>query len=78
MDGVVIDVKPVYNYDFKMNLKLRIEKIRNKINLIKIFMLIRVDKNNEYLVNNNGIFIEIHDLSNNTYKILDKFINSIS
>ena len=74
-EDIVIN-KTKYNYEFKINLKNKIEKIKKKSNLVKIFMIIN-DEDAGYVENNNGIFMYIHDLKDITYNKLDKYINSI-
>ena len=78
----IIINKSNYNYEFKINLKNKIEKIKKKSNLVKIFMIIDEDKtDNEekrYIENNNGIFMYINDLKESTYKKLDIFVNSLT
>jgi hypothetical protein len=83
----IIINKSNYNYEFKINLKNKIEKIKKKSNLVKIFMIINEDyetnteENNEekrYIENNNGIFMYINDLKNSTYKKLDIYVNSLT
>ena len=68
--------KTNYNYDFKINLKNKIEKIKKKSNLVKIFMIINEEEKG-YVENNNGIFMYIHNLKDITYNKLDKYINII-
>ena len=81
-EEIVIN-KTNYNYEFKINLKNKIEKIKKKSNLVKIFMIINEDDetNNEekrYIENNNGIFMYINDLKDSTYKKLDIYVNSLT
>ena len=71
------DVKHFYNYEMKIELKDRIGSIKNKSHLIQIFLIITQD-NKEFLKNNNGLFIEIHNLKNNTYKKLFNYLNNIN
>ena len=75
-EDIVIN-KTKYNYEFKINLKNKIEKIKKKSNLVKIFMIINEEETG-YVENNNGIFMYIHDLKEITYNKLDKYINSLS
>jgi hypothetical protein len=75
-EEIILNNKTIYNYEFKINLKNKIEKIKKKSNLVKIFMIIN-EENKEYVENNNGIYIYIHDLKESTYKKLDTYINSI-
>lgn len=80
-EEIVIN-KTQYNYDFKINLKNKIERIKKKSHLVKIFMIINEEnssnsENKEYLENNNGIFMYIHNLKDSTYKKLDTYINSL-
>lgn len=75
-EDIILDKVVKYNYDFKINLKNKIEKIKRKSNLVKIFMIIN-EENKGYVKNNNGIFMYIHDLEDKTYKKLDIYINSL-
>ena len=69
--------KTKYTYDFKNMLKNKIEKIKKKSHLIKIFMIIDSEKKG-YVENNNGIFLYIHDLEDETYFKLNKYVSSIT
>ena len=75
-EEIILDKVIKYNYDFKINLKNKIEKIKKKSNLVKIFMIIN-EEDKGYVKNNNGIFMYIHDLEDKTYKKLDIYINSL-
>ena len=74
-EDIIIN-KTKYNYEFKINLKNKIEKIKKKSNLVKIFMIINEEETG-YVENNNGIFMYIHNLKDITYNKLDKYINII-
>ena len=74
-EDIIIN-KTKYNYEFKINLKNKIEKIKKKSNLVKIFMIINEEETG-YVENNNGIFMYIHDLKDISYNKLDKYLNSI-
>ena len=67
---------PIYNYEFKINIKNKIEKVKKKSHLVKIFMIIN-EENKDFVENNNGIFMYIHDLKDITYKKLNIYLNSI-
>ena len=66
----------IYNYEFKINIKNKIEKIKKKSHLVKIFMIIN-EENKDFVENNNGIFMYIHDLKDSTYKKLNFYLNAI-
>ncbi len=71
-DEIVIE-KTVYNYEFKMDLKKKIEQIKNKKSLTEIFLIIKNDDKG-YVDNKSGIFMYIHELKNSTYKQLVNYL----
>ena len=65
--------KEFTSYD-KKKLVNRIKKIKNKKKYIKLFNII--DKEyKEYTSNNNGIFINLNDLSNNVLTFIEEFLD---
>lgn len=65
-----------YDYNFKVDLINKINKIKKKEYLINIFKIVYKD-NQKYSINNYGIMMYFHNLSDDTYLKLDKYINSI-
>jgi|SaaInlStandDraft_4_1057021.scaffolds.fasta_scaffold22095_2 hypothetical protein len=65
-----------YDYEFKINLKNRIEKIKNKEYLAEIFTIINNDKKG-YMENRYGIFMYIHELSDETYNKLEIHLDNL-
>jgi len=65
-----------YNYEFKIDLKSRIEKIKNKEYLSEIFTIINKDKKG-YMENKYGIFMYIHVLSDETYNKLEIYLDNL-
>jgi predicted RNA-binding protein with PIN domain len=70
------DFKNKYNYNKKMELVKKINKIKKIDYLINIFKIISLHSKN-YNINNNGIFVFFHDLSDTAYDAIDKYVNSI-
>ena len=66
-----------YDYEFKKNIVLRIEKIKNKKNYIKLYDIIK--KNDvEFTKNNNGVFFNVNKLSDNLLVKIDNFLDEIN
>ena len=61
-----------YDYEFKINLINRIEPLK-KEQKIDIFNILSNDTN-DYIINLNACFIHIHNLKDDTYELLDKFV----
>jgi hypothetical protein len=61
-----------YDYEFKINLINRIEPLK-KEQKIDIFNILSNDTN-DYIINSNACFIHIHNLKDDTYELLDKFV----
>lgn len=75
-DFIEKDYKKKYNYDKKIELVKKINKIKKSEYLVNIFKIIRLHSNN-YNINNNGIFVFFHDLSDLAYENIDNYVNSI-
>lgn len=71
-----IILKKKYDYDKKMELVKKIQKIKKTDYLLNIFKIIRAQSDN-YSTNNNGVFIFFHDLSDETYESIENYVNSI-
>jgi hypothetical protein len=69
-------LKKKFDYNKKMELVKRIEKIKKSDYLINIFKIIKTHSKN-YNVNNNGIFVFFHDLTDEAYECIEKYVNSI-
>lgn len=70
------EIKKKFDYSKKNELRKKIEKIKKKEYLVDIFKIITAEKK-EYSVNNNGIFIFFHELSDEIYEKLEKYVNNI-
>lgn len=68
--------KKKYNYDRKMELVKKIQKIKKSDYLINIFKIIKLHSK-KYNINSNGIFIMFHDLSDEAYENIENYVNSI-
>lgn len=68
--------KEKYDYDKKMEIVKKINKIKKKEYLIHIFKIITQD-NKDYTENNNGIFIFFHNLTDDIYDKIEIYINYI-
>lgn len=68
--------KKKYDYNKKMELVKKIEKIKKSDYLVNIFKIIKIHSKN-YNINNNGIFIFFHDLSDEVYENVENYVNSI-
>lgn len=68
-----------YTYIKKKRIAEKIGKIKNKKDLVKIYEIIKNDKSssNQISKNNNGMFVCFEKLSDDTYKLLDEFINDV-
>lgn len=69
-------LKKKFDYSKKMELVKKIEKIKKSDYLINIFKLIKAHSEN-YNINNNGIFVFFHDLSDEAYESIENYVNSI-
>ena len=65
-----------YDYEFKIDLKNRIEKIKNKEYLAEIFTIINRDEKG-HMENRYGIFMYIHELSDETYNKLEIYLDNL-
>lgn len=65
-----------YDYELKIDLKNRIEKIKNKEYLAEIFTIINKDQKG-YMENRYGIFMYIHELSDETYNKLEIYLDNL-
>ena len=65
-----------YDYEFKIDLKNRIEKIKNKECLAEIFTIINKDQKG-YMENRYGIFMYIHELTDETYNKLEIYLDNL-
>lgn len=70
------NIKKKYDYAKKMELVKKIQKIKKSEYLINIFKIIKLHSK-KYNVNNNGIFVMFHDLSDEVYENIENYVNSI-
>jgi hypothetical protein len=64
-----------YTYEQKEKLARRINKIKNKSKLIDVLKIIQKDSSYDGMTeNNNGIFMLFHNLSNDTYYKIEKYL----
>ena len=69
-------IKKKYDYGKKMDLVKKIKKIKKSDYLINIFKIIKT-YSKKYNINNNGIFVFFHDLSDEAYESIEKYVDSI-
>ncbi len=69
-------LKKKYDYTKKMELVKKIQKIKKSEYLINIFKIIKLESK-KYNINNNGIFVMFHDLSDEVYENVENYVNSI-
>lgn len=69
-------LKKKYDYSRKMELVKKIQKIKKSDYLINIFKIIKI-YSKKYNINNNGIFVFFHDLSDEAYESIENYVNSI-
>lgn len=74
--GEKMFVKKQYDYDKKIELVKKINKIKKKEYLINIFRII-VATSKDYTENNNGVFVFFHNLSDDTYEQIESYVNKI-
>ena len=65
-----------YNSLFRKKIIIKLEKIKDKSDLISIYNIIINDIGTNFSSNRNGFFININLLSNNCIEELETFINS--
>lgn len=65
-----------YNYEQKMNLVNKINKIKKTEYLINIFKIVKLFSDS-YIINNNGIFILFNNLNNEAYEKIESYLNEI-
>ena len=75
-DEKEIIIKKYYDYNKKMDLVKKINKIKKKEYLLNIFKIILL-YNKDYTENNNGIFIFFHNLDNEAYEQIENYVNKI-
>lgn len=71
-----IVIKRKYDYTKKMELIKKIQKIKKSEYLINIFKIIKLESK-KYNINNYGIFVMFHDLSDEVYENIENYVNSI-
>ncbi len=69
-------VKKIYDYDKKMELVKKINKIKKKEYLLNIFKIILL-QSKDYTENNNGVFVFFHNLNDETYEQIEIYVNKI-
>jgi hypothetical protein len=69
-------IKKKYDYNKKMELVKKIQKIKKSDYLINIFKIIKLHSK-KYNVNSNGIFVMFHDLSDDAYENIESYVDSI-
>lgn len=65
-----------FDYNKKMELVKKINKIKKKEYLINIFKII-TSENKDYTENTNGVFIFFHNLSDSVYEKIENYVNYI-
>jgi hypothetical protein len=76
LDEKSVVFKKKYDYSRKMELVKKIQKIKKSDYLINIFKIIKTHSK-KYNINNNGIFVFFHDLSDEAYESIENYVNSI-
>jgi len=67
-----------YSYEQKKTLANKIEKIKKKKYLLKIFKIImELEKDKKFIENDNGIFMFFHNYKNETYDKINKYLSKI-
>ena len=67
-----------YSYEEKKKLSTKIEKIKKKKYLIKIFNIImELEKDKKFIENDNGIFMFFHNYNDETYEKINKYLLKI-
>jgi len=75
-ENVVLLKKSEYSYSKKLELVKKINKIKKKEYLINIFKII-TSTSNDYTENTNGVFIFFHNLPDEVYDKIEKYLNDI-
>lgn len=65
-----------YDYNKKMDIVNKINKIKKKEYLLNIFKII-TNHTKDYTENNNGVFIFFHNLDDSVYDRLENYVNNI-
>ena len=73
---ITLETKSKYDYNKKMELKKKIEKIKKKEYLLDIFKIITSD-GKDYSENKNGVFIFFHELSDDIYEKVENYVNNV-
>jgi hypothetical protein len=71
-----ITLKKKYDYNKKMDLVKKINKIKKKEYLANIFKIILL-YSKDYTENNNGVFVFFHNLDDEAYAKLENYVNLI-
>ena len=71
-----ITINKKYDYNKKMELVKKIQKIKKSEYMVNIFKIIKSQSQN-YNVNNNGVFVFFHDLSDDVYESVENYVNTI-
>ncbi len=74
-------MKNKYSYKYKKKIADRINKIKNKKDFVKIFEIIQSDKSdkkNQITENNNGLFLLFHNLKDETYVEIEKYLKILN
>jgi len=69
-------VKKHYDYNKKMELVKKINKIKKREYLINIFKIILL-QSKDYTENNNGVFVFFHNLNDEVYEQIEIYVNKI-
>lgn len=64
------------NHQEKKQIALRIEKLNNKKYFREIFKIIHID-NSKYTTNDNGVYINLNILSDNTINKIKKYLDDV-
>lgn len=71
------ETEKIYTHNERKQISCKIKKIKKKEDYIKLFKIIKEDKNNKFTENSNGIWLDFKTLDNKTVKHVDDFINHV-
>ena len=74
MSDTTEEKKRIYNTEYRKKLTSKIKLLNTKQDYLKLFKIIKKDPNNNYSENNNGIWINLNILEDNTIKKVKKFL----
>lgn len=73
-----MNVKSKYSHDDKKHIAELIENLKNHEDYIAIFEILMQDASNSYTINNNGVFLNLATVSDNTLTKIKKCLRNIN